>query len=513
SARSENDAVLLRGIGQGEYELLVRGKGKHRIKLGLVAGVKSAAEGRSFTVQCPAVGVSNLELVIPEKDLNVQIAPQRTSELRSEAGGATGVRAVLGATNQFAVSWQPKSGDLDKAAGLANVTDAIAVDVGDGIVHTHAVFDYQILRGALGELIVEAPADQRLLDVQVPGLRDWQTEAAGERQRVQVRLHAPATEAIRLELRAETPIAEGPFRVGAVNAVGVARESGIIAIRGGEDVGLEFVERESITRIDAADVPAPLRASGGTFFKFFTPEHKLVVAASQLKPRIVVASRLSILLDKARLTTRGEFQHRISRSGIFSLAYRLPAGFQVDEVRTDSMERFEVSPDGDGQTLTVYFSKKVLGELTVRVSASQARDKPSGELPLPLIEPLNATREEGLVAVIAPESLEVKTEAGRLRSARAATPAELEANGFQPRPPEGATLAAAFAFVARPVNIVQTIAERPRRMFAAVATAVNVKEDVMQVVTTLRYQIQFAGADAFRIAVPADISDRLQIDG
>ena len=62
------------------------------------------------------------------------------------------MRAVLGSTNQFTVNWQPKSGGADKAAGLANVTETIAVDVGDGVVQTHAVFDYQILRGSLGEL-------------------------------------------------------------------------------------------------------------------------------------------------------------------------------------------------------------------------------------------------------------------------------------------------------------------------------------------------------------------------
>jgi len=40
------------------------------------------------------------------------------------------------------------------------------------------------------------------------------------------------------------------------------------------------------------------------------------------------------------------------------------------------------------------------------------------------------------VAVIAPESLEVKTEAAQLRAARAATPAELAARDFSPSCPE-----------------------------------------------------------------------------
>ncbi len=513
SARADDEAVLLRGVGPGRYEMLVKGRGKHQLKLSLVTAVQSAAEGRSFTLQCPAVGVCNLELEIPEEGLAVQVAPQRTSELQSDLNRATRIRAVLGSTDQFTVSWQPKAGGTDNAAGLANVTDTIAVDVGDGVVHTHAMLDYQILRGSLGELVVEVPADHRLLDVQVPGLRDWQTETVDDRQRVKVRLHAPATEKIRLELHTETPLPEQVFQVGQVRAVGAARESGLLAVRSADDVGLEYVARESITRIDADDAPDTIQKRGATFYKFFTPDHTLSVVASQLQPRIVVDSHLSVLLDKARISARGEFRFDVSRSGIFSLAFRLPQGFQVDEVRTDAMERFEVAAAPDAQTLTVYFTKKLLGELAIQVTASQARDKPAGELALPLLEPLGATREQGLIAVIAPESLEVKTDAAQLQSARAATPDELASKGFQPQPPAGSTLAAAFAFVTRPVRVVQTVTERPRRTSAAVATVAQVKEDVMQVTTSLRYQVQFAGSDTFRIAVPASVSDRLQIEG
>ena len=132
---------------------------------------------------------------------------------------------------------------------------------------------------------------------------------------------------------------------------------------------------------------------------------------------------------------------------------------------------------------------------------------------LPLPEPLGAIREQGLVAVIAPESLEVKTDAAQLQAARAATPAELAAQGFQPEVPAGSALAAAFSFVTRPVNIVQTITERPRRTAVVVSTVAHIKEDVVQVATTLQYQIQFAGTDTFRIAVPAAVSDRLQVQG
>ncbi|MHB8952965.1 MAG: hypothetical protein ACYC4U_08275 [Pirellulaceae bacterium] len=513
SVQSSDGAVLVRGLGDGQYELLVKGQGKHQVTLSLVIGVKSAAGGRSITVQCPPVGISNLELTIPEEDLAVQVTPRRALELRDDIPDTTRVIATLGSTDQFSVSWQPKSGGTDQTAGLANVTDTIAVDVGDGVVHTHAVFDYEILRGSLPQLTVEVSAEQRLLDVQVPGLRDWQSETVDDRQRVTVRLHAPAAEKARLELRMETAIAADAFQVGQVRAVDAARETGILAVRGADDVGLEFVLRESIARVDAADAPEALQRPHSTYYKFFTPDHKLKVVASQLKPRITVDSRVRILLDKTRLTTQAEFRCQVSRSGVFSLAFRFPAGFQVDDVRADSMERFEVTPAENGQTLTVYFAKKLLGEVTVTVIAGQARDKPAGEVSLPLPEPLGAIREQGLVAVIAPESLEVKTDMVQLQAARAATPAELAARGFQSEVPAGSALAAAFSFVTRPVQIVQTITERPRRTAVVVSTLVHVKEDVVQVATTLQYQIEFAGTDTFRIVVPAEASERLQVQG
>ncbi|MDY0171181.1 MAG: hypothetical protein RBS80_31870, partial [Thermoguttaceae bacterium] len=513
AARAEDENVLLRGVGDGQYELLVRGQGKHEIGLSLVVGVKSAAEGRSFTVQCPAVGVSNLELEIPEPDLAVQVVPRRTSQRLEGPEDATRIRVVLGAAEQFTVSWQPQAGAADQLAGLANVASTIAVDIGDGVVHTHAVLEYQILRGALDELLVEAPSDQRVLDVQAPGLRDWQAETTGDRQQVRVRLHAPATGSVRLELHTESPLAEEALAVGRVHAVGVARESGILAVRSGEDVGLEFAVRESLTRVDAADVPEPLRRPRTTFYKFFTPDYQLSVVASPLEPRVVVDSHLAVLLDKTRVTVRGEFHCQVTRSGVFSLAFRLPPGLQVDEVRADQMERFEVAADDDSQRLTVYFTGRLLGDVAVSIAASSTRDRAAGEMDLPLPEPLSVTREEGLVAVIAPESLEVKTDPGRLQAAWAATPAELAARGFEPQVPGGSTLAAAFAFGTRPVRVVQTVTERPRRIVAAVGTLANVREDVVHVTTTLRCEVQFAGANTFRLAVPAAVSDRLQIEG
>ena len=511
-AKSDDEDMLLRGVGDGKYELLAHGRGKHKISFELVARVQSSADGKSFTINCPLVGVSNLELEIDQPEMSVQVNPRRTSQVQATDKKVTTVRAAIGSTDKFTVAWQPKSGAAAEMAGLASVTDTVQIEVGDGVIHTHATFDFQVLRGSLDTLAVTMPADQRLLDVQAPGLRDWQAEAAEEgRQRLTVRLHAATRDKVRLEVRTESPIPEKAFPVAQFQAVGVARESGIVAVRSAEDVGLEFVTHSGVSRIDAAEVPESLRKPRSTFYKFFSPNFQLAVAASALEPRVTVDSFLTITIEKARLSLRGDFKFDVTRAGIFTVPLRLPAGFNVDEVVCDVMDRHESSSDDDGQVLTVFLTTKVLGQLKLAVVASQPRTVQTGELELPLIEPVSVPREQGLVAVIAPDSIEVNSDPTKLESARAATPAELAARGFNPQPPQGSTVAAAFAFTRRPVKIGLATRERPRRVLASVSTVASVKEDIVSVTTKISYDIQYAGTDTFRFAAPA--TAKLEITG
>jgi hypothetical protein len=512
-ARSADAAILVRGTGDGSYELLARGKGTHTVVFDLVARVTSAADGKSFLLACPPVGVSNLEITIPEADVGVQVTPRRTSQNLPAEKGRTRIRAAIGSTDRIHVAWQPRAGQLAEVAGLASVTDTIEIDVGDGIVHTHAVFDYQILRGSLDALTITMPADQRLLDVQVPGLRDWQTEAADGRQKLTVRLHAPVRDKVRLELRTESPIPAQAFPLASLQAVAAARESGLVAVRSAEDLGLEFTQHEAVTRVDAADVPQPLRKPRSTFYKFYTPSFRLQALATALEPRVTADSNLTITIDKTRTALRGDFKYDVTRAGIFALRVRLPAGFNLDEVQCRDMDRHEVASADGASVLTVHLAKKLLGELPFSVTMSQPRAMASGTLDLPLLEPLGMALERGLVAVLAPAALEVNSDPMRLESARPATPEELAARGFQPAVPANMRVAAAFSFSRRPVQIGLATRERPRQVYATVSTVAAAKEDVVTVTTRVGYDVQYAGTDTLHIAVPAHVADRIQVQG
>lgn len=511
--RSADAAVLVRGAGDGNYELLARGKGTHQVTFQLASRVTSSPDGKRFAISCPPVGVSNLDLTLPEAGITVEVTPRQTAQTTPGEANQTRVRAVLGSTDRLAVAWRPKSGQIAEVAGLASVSDLMIVDVGDGVVHTHATFDYQILRGSLDALVLSIPAEQRLLDVQVPGLRDWQTEVADGRQRLTVRLHAAAREKIRLELHTESAIPDAAFGVAQLQAVGAARESGLIAVRSAEDIGLEFVTHEAVTRIDATEAPEALRKPRSSFYKFFSPAFRLAVQASALQPRVTAESFLTVAIDKSRLGLRGDFKFDVTRAGIFTVRFRMPAAFNLDDVQCAEMDRHELATQDGVTTVTVHLTKKVQGELKLTLTASQPRTVAGGDLDLPLIEPRDLSLERGLIAVFAPQSFEVNSDPTKLESARAATPEELAGRGFNPAAPPNSSLSAAFAFSRRPVRVGLALRERPRRVLASVATIAAVKEDVVNVTTRIRYDVQFAGANTFRIAVPGPVADRVQIQG
>ena len=62
---SDTGKVLLRGTGNGTYTFLLPTPGEHKIALEMTTRVRTAPEGKSLELDIPAVGITNLELLVP----------------------------------------------------------------------------------------------------------------------------------------------------------------------------------------------------------------------------------------------------------------------------------------------------------------------------------------------------------------------------------------------------------------------------------------------------------------
>lgn len=511
-----NDNVLLRGTGDGAYSLLLSQKGEQTVTLELVARVNSSPDGREFTLDVPPVGITTLDVVIPEADQTVEITPRLVSlPVEGAAEGQTRVSASLGSTGRIVARWHPRVSMKPEMDLLTSVTNLTQVTVEDGLIHTDAYLLFDILRGELNELRLAVPADHRILDVASPArIKGWRAEEADGQQVVTVEFLSAVEKQVTVEVHTERKLPDDAFAVAGrpengptngIHALDAVRESGQIVLRSSTDLVLTLAEQQGVVRIETAQVDERIRSDGAMSFKFYSPQFTLTAAARPVEPRILVDHVAHVVFREDEVRLEAALNYTVERAGVFQLVLSVPQELVVDDVQCAPMKEFNF--DDQARMLTVVLLEKTQGAIGLAVKAHRPFDAGAdgAQLTLPLLEPQNVERETGSVYLFARESIEVVT-----------TDADVVA--AQPLPAQpglqmgDAVLTAAWSFTRRPVTIPVTTQRKAARLNADVATTVSVHPESAEVTTQLDYNVQFAGIDTFQFQAPEAVSPLLQIE-
>lgn len=521
---SADGQALLQGTGEGSYSLLLPTIGEHKIRLELVARVRTSPEGRSFELECPATGITSFDLTVPAKDQTVDVTPNLlVNPVEGGDANATRVQANLGATRKITARWHPRTSTAPAMELLTSVDNTLDVRVADGLVHTHATLAFKVLRGSLDQVRISVPAKHRILDVAAPGLKAWKAAEEGGRQVVTLDLLAAVTGAVTIEVHTERPATVEAFDVVGVDDAGAAlgihslgpvRENGLLILGQAADLQLSVEQQQGLVRVESSEVSEKLRRPESLFYKFYSPKVRLLVLAKPVEPRLLLDHRTQLVFSDDELNITSQLQYTVERAGVFELRFKLPDGVKIDRVDCEQMKEFQVTePAGDVKEalLVVSLREKTKGAIAVavvgHVPLGGMADKQQQQRKLPLLEPQDVTRETGTVFVFAPESLEVITDEKGLQAAQPLRP---DPNAIPQLP--NVRLASAWTFTRRPVEIPVTTLRKPTRLSAAVATSVSVKQDVIEIVSQLTFGVQYAGIDTFRFAVPEAVAASVQIE-
>ncbi len=510
---SDSGKVLLRGTGPGTYALLFPTAGEHTVTLELTARVRTSPEGRSLELDVPTVGITSFELSVPETDQAVELHPKLVTEAVKTEEKETRIKASVGSTEKITARWHPKAGNKPDMQLLANVTAATLVSVEDGLLHTDAWLQYEVLRGQLEKIRIVAPKGQRVLDVTSDAkVKEWASVEEDERQILTVeflsRLSGKATVEVHLEreLPAEAFDVAGmaDASVYGVHALDVVRESGQVAVRPGGDVSLTVEQQQGVQRLDEAETDPRIRRPGAMYFKYYSPAIRLRLQPRPVEPRLLANHTTHVVIGEDRVRTNDSFHVTIDRAGVFELRFNIPAGLTIENVACDRKKDFEVSPDK--QTLRLALREKVLGALDVQITGIRTAEfaELAAEQNLPIIEPVGVELETGKVLVYATEAIEVITEAGKVASA------QTDPNP-QPASYPDARLVSAWMFNRRPVTIPTRLTRKPTRLSADIGTTLDVKQGQVQVKTEISYLVEYAGLDTFRFSAPEAIADAVNI--
>lgn len=518
--QDQKDKVLLRATGDGTYALFFPTPGEHTLKIQLAARVRTSPDGKSFDLEVPAVGVTKFELSIPEADQTVEVAPLLVRQpVEAAKGKETKIAGNLGAAGRISVLWHPKASLKPEMDLLASVTNHTQVSVADGLIHADTFLRYDVLRGELTQLRVAVPKGDRILGVSSndANVKGWKSADEANQQTITIELLSGAKKGLTLEVHTERAAPAEAFDVVGLNenapaagihALDVVRESGQLVVTKGADLLLNIEKLTGLTRIEEAEVAEAIRRPGSLAYKFYSPKVELKLTAKAVEPRVLVnhVVRLQFLDDELRSLT--QLSYTVERAGVFELLLTVPDGLQIDSVAGPFVKDHAVEEKDGAIVLRVVLDMKRDGAIQFNVIGHLELDAMEKEqtLTLPLLDPLYVERETGQVAIFAAPAIEVLTDEKSIKGVQPERNAD-------PNPPfvAGATLASAWSFTRRPVEIPVKTTRRPTRLTASVATSLHAKPETAEVRTAVTYHVQFAGLDTFQIAVPEALADAVQI--
>ncbi len=507
----DDDNTILKGADEGNYELLLQGVGTRTVTLELLTSVTTSPEARFFELNCPGVGINELQVTIPEADQTVRITPVEV--LLSTDGSnesQTVVKAALGATHHFAVRWFPNAGSRPQMDFLSSVTNATTVRIEPRLIQTTSRFDWEILRGEMREATVLVPADARIIDVvsQTGRIQTWEATETEGHQKIRIELLKPVNNKLQIEVQTER-VPEGDTvqllgrddneMLHGVHADGVVRESGRLRVTTDSSLNLVTQQQSGVKRISSSKPSGP----GQLMWEFTGNRSSLTVQLKPVEPRLTAqqVSRLIFSDDELQLLTHVDFM--VERAGVFELQLKYPKSLTIDSVRADGTSEFNV--DKIGGIITLVLTNRRKGSIGVDVQGHQGFDAgaTSTETVLPAIEPLQVERSTGRVIVLAPQFLDVVT-------------MEQQRTGLTPVNSGASTRVgrvhpvSAWNFTQQPWMLVVRTSPRSAQIDANIATTAQIDPEVVRFNSEVRFNVRNAGIDTFRIAVPEVIADDIR---
>lgn len=531
---------------QGGYRLLLEKKGEELEQFGLVleyakAFTKSPGQN-SVSFAAPQAPVNRWRVRIPEAGVKVNIHPLIAAtevpagEQPETQPAETTVLAFVGAAPAVRIDWTPQAEGATGLKALVTVQADQRVWIHEGEMRSRTHLAYEISRAAVDQLVLEVPADQKVVNVFDANVRQWSVMQTGAVQEITVELFEPAqgSQKVIVELEqfsGDEPRAE--LEVPVVRAVGVGRQQGVVAVAVAEGLRVEATRRSGLMQMDAAELSAspaggPAAAEWSLTYRYVTVPFELALRVAKIEPRITVDALVEAKLEPESLRLDLQAVYTIEKAGVFRLELELPTGYEIRNPRGLAMagakpvvvESWHQS--GEGQTrLVANLGRKALGRVGFGLTLYKRLNepdllKPTGQtariaVDVPQVALAPVERATGRLVVYAAESLRVSpAETEGLRSISLAEALQGMEGGSKRRPKPSSTGGLAFAFAQDPVKLVLKAERRRPHITVRQLLTARIESGAVKFQTTFFYDIRYSAVESLRIDAPADLVGAIQ---
>jgi hypothetical protein len=517
----------LRVAAGGGWEVELRGRGDHRLRVGLRAVVRSTAEGRRLELAIPEAASTRVELDVPRRVAEAAAGPDEPVERRAIRGGeATRLSAHLAPRPRLDLSWRIEEEPGAQLSPLLSIQGDIAIDINPGSFRTSSSWEVRSVRGTATSLQFRLDPEDEVLELELDG----QPIPAGiERVDGTTRLTIALAEPLRpgpskhlvMTTRRALPSRPSERLIFAGFSLIDAREqSGAIGIAQSQagDPWIVGAAGRGLRQIDPrTELPPELRARPGTVlaYQFFDQPFELSLRADPAPPQVHTESRTTVRLDATRAAVETSLSCVAAHGRLFELGIVLPRGLELDSAGPRDVVEL-VSPEGaadaDGvRLLTLRLTPRAQegGAFTVLLKGRQAID-PSRPVVVTLFQPRATTAEGGRIAVLTDRNLTADLTDG----AEAFRPALQEPPADWPWPADhraGQVPALWLRHDGHPPALPLRVTVHPRAISHETSLKVEVGRSGVEVEQQTQCAVHFGALDALDVEAPAGL--RWDLDG
>jgi hypothetical protein len=541
SEAREGSKDLASKIGEDRgWQVELRGKGEHIIKVDLIAPVKATVEGKRIELTIPPVASTAIDIIVPQNVLEASTG--LNEKLAIEPGeqgnsGGTRLQARLSPRSKLELAWRERLDPAAKLPPLLEATGDLALEVDRDSIQTRSTWGIRSIRGTVGQITLRLDLAEEVLDVLVddhPVLVETRREAG--RSVISIPLAEPlrpeSSRAVVLTTRrgigsegTVRPVIEGyAFDQAKV-------QSGMIAIARSGPLFINSTTTRGLRRIDPrTELSDRLRNRADTVlaFKFSGPPFELGLSIESAPPRLRIDERTTITLDprSARLQSRLDCQ--TSQGSIFEVKVLLPPGLDYEGaepaetissvvmVPLDTRAKVGVGLDVP-RMLTIKLKPQAIdsGSFWIGLKGWSAID-PSKPVAVPLFRPEADASHGGRFVVVTDRNVSAE-----LASGNGEEPSSFRIDWGQPpadwiwpeRKPSPEQSLLWLRSDASPDTLPLKVAVHPRTIHHDSTLTATIDRKGADVVEEISGEVAFGTLAKLDLAIPREVGDRWEVEG
>lgn len=526
-------------IGEGRrWEVELTGRGRHALRIILLAPVRSSVVGRKLSLAVPPCASTRVDLAMTGSVIEASAGPGEMLEVSHQPDRpAARLVARLKPRSQLDLVWSDRVDPSLKLPTLLSAQGEISLEIEKGSIRSRSSWVIGSIRGIATELTMHLDPAEVPLDLEVDG-----RPVLGESSRDAARssLLIPLVDPLRpgstrsVLLNTKRPISStGQVRV-SIQGYALAQakvQGGVIAVAKTGPLFIDSSAGPGLRRIDPrTELPESLRSRQDTSlaFDFNDQPFDLNLVAEPAPPRVRVESRSTITIDARSLQMQTWLDCRISQGHVFDICVLVPPGLNFDGVEpAEIVESSRVVPIGSlAQTpmnpvevtrmLTVSLTPKSRESnfFSILLKGSASVD-PSKLVEIPVFRPMVDTDAGGRLVVVSDRNVSVDLAEregfpAKFRLTKEVSPVDWAWPGQRPGSEMGLLWLRSDADpAALPLHV--SARSRSFRHESTISASVDLKG--VEVVEEIGGEVSFGVLSRLDLSLPADVPALWQVEG